>query len=64
MLMTDTRNSGKAGGGRVVMAWTALDFGFRGATVGLVLMICGLLLRQAGRDGSGTDPSDNSTGRF
>jgi AraC-like DNA-binding protein len=27
------------------MAWTALDFGFRGATVGLVLMICALLLR-------------------
>jgi hypothetical protein len=26
------------------MAWTALDFGFRGATVGLVLMILGLLL--------------------
>jgi AraC-like DNA-binding protein len=26
------------------MAWTALDFGFRGATVGLVLMISGLLL--------------------
>ncbi|UPK02935.1 AraC family transcriptional regulator [Bradyrhizobium sp. 170] len=27
------------------MAWTALDFGFRGAAVGLVLVICALLLR-------------------
>jgi len=44
MLTTDTRTPG-SGRGRVVMAWTALDFGFRGATVGLVLMICGLLLR-------------------
>jgi len=26
------------------MAWTALDFGFRGAAVGLVLVICALLL--------------------
>jgi hypothetical protein len=44
MLTTNTGTPGKRQG-RVVMAWTALDFGFRGAAVGLVLVICALLLR-------------------